>query len=155
MISERKQCVQNRRTVFAAVISFAVVTGAQAAVIVGEAEVVDGDTLYLGIVPIRIHGIDAPENGQRCALPEGGRWSCDDAARDRLTDLVEGHEVRCEVQDVDPYGRLVSVCMAGGTNVGEALIAEGLAWAFIEYLTITPFRKKWRARQVLDFGKMG
>ena len=107
---------------------------AQAAVLIGEAQVEDGDTLKLGVVPVRIHGIDAAEDGQRCELPSGGRWSCDDAARDRLAGLVEGREIRCEVQTVDAYGRLVSICHgAGDADVGETLVAEGLAWAFTEY----------------------
>ena len=108
--------------------------GVDAAVLTGEAQVEDGDTLKLGIVPVRLHGIDAPEDGQRCELPAGGRWSCDDAARDRLAELVEGREIQCEVQAVDPYGRLVSICHgADGADIGETLVAEGLAWAFTEY----------------------
>ncbi|WP_410796034.1 thermonuclease family protein [Palleronia sp. LCG004] len=110
--------------------------GADAAVLTGSAEVTDGDTIKLGVVPVRIHGVDAPEDGQRCELPTGGRWSCDDAARDRLADLVEGREIRCDLQDVDAYGRLVSICYAGVVDAGEALAAEGLAWAFTEYVDV-------------------
>lgn len=43
--------------------------------IIGEARVIDGDTLDVGPVRIRLHGIDAPEAGQRC-----GQWHCGDRA---------------------------------------------------------------------------
>jgi len=33
-----------------------------------DAEVVDGDGRMIGPVAIRIHGIDAPEIGQRCQV---------------------------------------------------------------------------------------
>ena len=37
--------------------------------VTGTAEVRDGDTLSLGPVSIRLHGIDGPEGSQRCARP--------------------------------------------------------------------------------------
>lgn len=40
----------------------------------GIATVVDGDTLRLGPLSIRIHGIDAPEQGQTCQHRNGRAW---------------------------------------------------------------------------------
>jgi endonuclease YncB( thermonuclease family) len=116
----------------------AVVLGARlfaAGSIVGEAEVVDGDGLKIGPVAIRIHGIDAPELGQRCTLPGGGTWACDEAAADRLDSLVHGREVECEPLDRDAYGRIIARCVADGEDVAAVLIEEGLAWAFVRYST--------------------
>jgi endonuclease YncB( thermonuclease family) len=58
--------------------------------IVGTATIVDGDTIDVGPVRIRLHGIDAPEAGQRCGKANGGTWPCGDEAIGRLADLVEG-----------------------------------------------------------------
>ena len=41
----------------------------------GPARVIDGDTLDMGGVRIRLHGIDAPESEQSCRVG-GNRWSC-------------------------------------------------------------------------------
>ncbi len=101
--------------------------------IVGQPGVIDGDGLAFGPVAVRLHGIDAAEIGQRCALARGGTWGCDEAAAERLAELVAGHSVECEPLDRDAYGRVVARCSAGGVDVAEALVAEGLAWAFVRY----------------------
>lgn len=81
-------------TVLAA-IALATSTAAHSAILSGEkAVVLDGDTVRLGLVSVRLYGIDAPETGRRCGPPEGGRWSCDEAATDRLAEPTEGREVR-------------------------------------------------------------
>ena len=41
----------------------------------GPARMIDGDTLDVGGVRIRLHGIDAPESEQSCQAG-GKRWSC-------------------------------------------------------------------------------
>jgi endonuclease YncB( thermonuclease family) len=103
--------------------------------VAGGAEVIDGDTLTIGVVAIRLEGIDAPELGQRCALPAGGTWGCDEAAADRLVELTTGREVDCEPLERDPYGRIVAKCTAGGVDLSAALAKEGLAWSFTRYST--------------------
>jgi endonuclease YncB( thermonuclease family) len=44
--------------------------------ITGRPVVVDGDTLHVGTITVRLHGIDAPEADQVCNTPAGGTWSC-------------------------------------------------------------------------------
>jgi endonuclease YncB( thermonuclease family) len=98
-----------------------------------EARVTDGDTLTLGAVQVRLFGVDAPELRQRCPLAGGGDWACGEAAAARLAALVAAGPVRCEPQDTDRYGRLVSICTAAGADLGAALVAEGLARAYLRY----------------------
>lgn len=38
----------------------------------GIPSIVDGDTIDLQGIRIRLHGIDAPEAGQKCKTPKGG-----------------------------------------------------------------------------------
>lgn len=99
----------------------------------GPADVVDGDGLRIGPVAIRLYGIDAPELGQRCAAQRKGTWQCDEAAADRLADLVMGGDVDCEPLDRDAYGRIVARCSVEGVDVAETLVSEGLVWAFRRY----------------------
>ncbi len=96
---------------------------------------VDGDGLAFGPIQVRIHGIDAAEMGQRCSLPRGGTWGCDEAAAERLGELIAGTPVTCEPLDRDVYGRIVARCTARGLDLGAQLVREGLAWAFVRYST--------------------
>ena len=103
--------------------------------VTGTAEVRDGDTLSLGPIAIRLHGIDAPEEGQRCTTASSGTWACGAVATARLDALAGGRALTCLARDVDRYGRVVASCaVAGGADdLSAVLAAEGLAWAFLEY----------------------
>ena len=103
---------------------------AEPASILGTARVLDGDTIDVGVVRIRLHGIDAPEAGQTCGTQDGGTWACGTASTDRLAQLIEGRQVECEALDRDPYGRIIGRCFHGGVDKNALLVEEGLAWAF-------------------------
>lgn len=106
---------------------------AAAPAILGPAKVVDGDTLRLGAVTVRLHGIDAPEHGQTCPGVRGGQWRCGQAAMARLAELAAGRALDCQPLDRDRYGRIVAACRSGGQDLGATLVAEGLAWAYHRY----------------------
>lgn len=101
--------------------------------IIGTASVTDGDTLTIGPVRVRLHGIDAPEAGQTCKGANGRSWQCGTEATNRLAELVEGRKIECKAVDRDAYGRIVATCTADGIDLNAALVAEGLAWAFVRY----------------------
>jgi endonuclease YncB( thermonuclease family) len=93
--------------------------------------VVDGDTLQvrLGSGPetVRLYGVDTPE-----AHAPFGR----EATR-ALRTLVGRGALQLQPVTDDPYDRydrLVAVVYADGVNVSEALVADGLAWAYRRYL---------------------
>ena len=67
----------------------------------GRARVVDGDTLDLGGVRIRLHGIDAPESAQGCRA-RGRGWSCGREATRALAGRIGGQPVACEERDRGP-----------------------------------------------------
>lgn len=99
----------------------------------GAARVIDGDTLDLGARRLRLHGIDAPEIDQTCRRADGSDWPCGRAARDRLAALVAGLEVACVARGRDSYGRTIATCDAGGRDLGESMVGEGLAWAYVHF----------------------
>ncbi|WP_227271264.1 thermonuclease family protein [Roseobacter weihaiensis] len=105
----------------------------QSITIKGALSVFDGDTLEIGPVLIRLHGIDAPENGQTCSSADGGKWQCGAASSQRLSALIDGREVTCGARNRDPCGRIVASCEVSGVDLGATLVGEGLAWAFVEY----------------------
>lgn len=119
----------------AALLTAATARAEEPTLITGIAEIRDGDTLSLGPVSIRLHGIDAPEAAQSCDAAGGGRWTCGAAATARLDALAGGRALVCTAREVDYYGRVVATCAAEGVteDVSAVLAAEGLAWAFTEY----------------------
>ena len=125
--------MRGRNSIAAAAAVFVSVAAAGAGTITGTAQVVDGDGLIVGAVPVRIHGIDAPEAGQKCSAANGGAWPCGEVAGARLAELVAGRAVSCEGLEIDAYNRVVSRCYVDGVDLGGALIDEGLAWAFVRY----------------------
>lgn len=98
----------------------------------GVGRVIDGDTLDVGTVRVRLHGIDAFERNQMCDGPRGP-WACGAAATRALRARAEGRTLVCEILDTDRYGRKVSRCERDGADVAEALVAEGLALAYRRY----------------------
>ncbi len=98
----------------------------------GVARVIDGDTLDVGGVRVRLHGVDAFERDQICDRP-GGAWACGRAATSALKARADGRRLECEVLDTDRYGRKVSRCKRNGTDVARPLVDAGLALAYRRY----------------------
>lgn len=101
-----------------------------AAVCPANAQIItDGDTLRINGVTYRIHGVDAPEAKQDC--PDG--WPAGRLATTHLQALIAGRSVTCQARDRDRYGRTIAVCFAGGVDLGERMVRDGYAWAFVRY----------------------
>lgn len=98
----------------------------------GQARAIDGDTLDMGGVRVRLHGIDAPEIEQRCRSG-GRRWPCGEYATQALASLIGNETVECEKLDRDSYGRVLAACRAGGWDLGAWMVAEGWALAYRQY----------------------
>jgi endonuclease YncB( thermonuclease family) len=103
-----------------------------AQVMLGRPTVYDGDTFTFGDDVIRVYGIDAPERNQTC-VRGGEPWECGEAAKVRLQELLAQGGLNCRQKDRDRYQRSVSACVAGGNDIGEVLVAEGLAVALADF----------------------
>jgi len=101
--------------------------------VIGQARIIDGDTIDLGNVRIRLHGIDAPEAGQQCRRANGRSWQCGTASTKRLAELAEGETIECHALDRDTYGRVIGECWHGEINLNATLVEEGLAWAYVRF----------------------
>lgn len=72
--------------------------------------VVDGDSLEMGEVRIRLEGIDAPEYYQDCRYPNNKKYACGLEARQYLQSLVDQGKVTCIERDLDRYNRSLCTC---------------------------------------------
>ena len=101
--------------------------------LVGQARVIDGDTVEISGRHVRLEGIDAPEMAQTCTDHTGGSWRCGQDAARALERLVAGHSLTCEDKGTDKYGRMLGVCFSGSRDVNAEMVRQGLAWAFVKY----------------------
>ena len=88
--------------------------------------VVDGDTFWFAGEKYRVADIDTPEtHPARCAEEA----ALGEAATGRLRDWLNAGSFSLESagRDTDRYGRKLRIVTRGGTSVGSALVAEGLA----------------------------
>ena len=123
-------------TAAAAAVALLTVGQGAAGTLAGRVTVIDGDTIEMRGERIRLFGIDAPESGQTCQTRGGLAWRCGTEAARELDLLARGRTVTCETRDTDRYGRIVAVCIAGGVDLGSALVAGGHAVAFRSYSKI-------------------
>lgn len=77
----------------------------------------DGDTIEIAKVPIRLNGVSAPELDE----PLGKQ------SKKFMRELVEGRDVRCELNGQKIYDRFVGTCYLDGNDIGISLINAGLA----------------------------
>jgi endonuclease YncB( thermonuclease family) len=99
----------------------------------GQALVVDGDSIELGDVRVRIFGIDAPELSQPCKDAKGETYRCGSLAASVLEEEIGGRAVTCFPNDTDHYGRVVATCQVAGRDLGDVMVRRGLAVAYERY----------------------
>lgn len=100
--------------------------------------VVDGDTLDINDIRIRLSLVDTPERGQ-----DGYQ-----EAKNFVTDVCLNKKGEVDIDDGqrrgDRYGREVGVVYCDGINLNKALMENNLARIYTEYCDISEFKnEKW------------
>ncbi|MCC6890249.1 MAG: thermonuclease family protein [Hyphomicrobiales bacterium] len=95
--------------------------------VTGSARVIDGDSIEVAGVRIRLFGIDAPERDQGCRDADDVPYACGRLAIDALRGIIAGRSITCTPIEVDQYNRDVAVCTADDIDIGEALVRAGHA----------------------------
>ena len=76
----------------------------------------DGDTIVVGLIPIRIANLDCAESGTAAG----------ERATRRAKELVANQTVQCRLEGRRSYDREVGVCsLAEGRDFGQVMISEG------------------------------
>ena len=106
---------------------------ANSADMVGQASIIDGDTLEIHGSRIRLWGIDAPESSQLCRGDDSLQYRCGAKAANHLDAFIAGRPVNCLPISLDRYGRTVATCSVGGADLGDWLVRNGLALDWPQY----------------------
>jgi endonuclease YncB( thermonuclease family) len=101
--------------------------------LIGQASVIDGDTLEIHGARIRVFGIDAPESDQLCRNEESDLYRYGQRASNALFEFIDHRPVECIEVDRDRYNRAVAVCTVGGTDIADWLVSNGLALDWSRY----------------------
>jgi micrococcal nuclease len=97
--------------------------------------VYDGDTVLLTTreesrLKVRLYGIDAPETKK----PDKPGQPFGDISKRTLMYKIMGRRVSAEIMDIDQYKRAVAVIRYEGKDINREMVAEGMAWAYRQYL---------------------
>ena len=91
--------------------------------------ITDGDTLtarcQAQTIKVRLAEIDAPEKSQPFA----------DRSKQHLSSLCYRQQAEIHPTTKDRYGRTVARVYCAGVDANAAMVRDGMAWAYTEYLT--------------------
>ena len=99
----------------------------------GKPYIIDGDTIKILNIKIRLHGIDSPEIKQNCKDSDGILWRCGLDAKQALLDLVYSQIVTCIGSKQDRYKRLIAKCYVNNQNIESFMAKNGWAIAYRKY----------------------
>ncbi|NQU57524.1 MAG: thermonuclease family protein [Rhodospirillales bacterium] len=121
------------RPLILATVLLALIAGpARSGEITGAAHAINGDTMEVGGLTLRLYGIDAPELAQTCTSKKGKLQHCGDLARQMLDTLTKNIKVKCKEAGSDADGTTVATCFAGPFDINEQMIAAGWAFALMD-----------------------
>jgi len=90
----------------------------------GNVNIIDGDTIRVDGVTIRIMELDTPETFRsRCE----NELVLGLAAKQHLRALIDSGPLTYEVSGQDRYGRTLAKVFVGDVNIGQRMISDGVA----------------------------
>ncbi len=85
----------------------------------GKAQVIDGDTIKIQDISVRLFGIDAPEKKQICTF-ESQPYKCGLESSQFLKKIIESSSyVDCSYRDFDRYKRIIGECVSHNKIVNK------------------------------------
>ena len=111
-------------------------------IIIGKANVTDGDTIKINDQKIRLFGIDAPETKQFCKevylsfliFNFKRDYKCGEKSTNALKKKIKDKKIRCLIQDKkDRYRRNIGICYLKKQDINSWLVKNGYAIAYRRY----------------------
>ena len=111
-------------------------------IIIGKANVTDGDTIKINDQKIRLFGIDAPETKQFCKevylsfliFNFKRDYKCGEKSTNALKKKIKSKNIKCLVQDKkDRYRRNIGICYLKKQDINSWLVKNGYAIAYRRY----------------------
>ena len=110
-------------------------------IIIGKAEVIDGDTIKINSKSIRLFGIDAPEKKQKCKkfflsisfLSFQKKYNCGTVSTEHLKKKIQHKVIKCVSDSNDRYKRYLAICYLNKLDLNKWMVKNGYAVAYKKY----------------------
>ena len=128
-------------------------------IIIGKANVTDGDTIKINDQKIRLFGIDAPETKQFCKevylsfliFNFKRDYKCGEKSTNALKKKIKDKKIRCLIQGKkDRYSRNIGSCYLKKQDINSWLVKSGYAIAYRRYS-----KKYINDEQYAEYNKLG
>ena len=108
-------------------------TSTHAEDLIGVPRIVDGDTVVISGVKVRLEGIDAPEKDQFCLDDKSQPRECGKEVLYQLDKKSAGRSWTCRVSGQDRFHRSLASCYIDGEDIQRWMVRSGLALSFTRY----------------------
>ena len=118
-------------------------------------EVIDGDTIKINGIKIRLFGIDAPEENQICKknwlsinfFTFTKNYYCGKVSTTKLKKFISNKQVKCIGNQLDKYNRLIAICYLENKDMNMWLVRNGLAVSYKKYSTKYSYQEKMAQKE--------
>jgi hypothetical protein len=93
--------------------------------LIGQASIIDGDTLELHGTRIHLSGIDKPEACSSAPVTRACSIAAMPRRRMNSTSSLHSRRSSCTAVELDKYGRTVATCSVAGIDLGEWIVRNG------------------------------
>ena len=122
-----------KKLIFSTVILLSLNIHVIATEIYGTPTIIDGDTIKILNNKIRLHGIDAPENNQKC-IKNKKKYNCGRIATEALIMKIGKKAIKCLTKKKkDRYNRFIGVCFVEQDDLKKWMVKNGHAVAYRRY----------------------
>jgi len=97
-----------------------------------DLKIFDGDTIHIGKVKYRFHGIDAQEMSKICKK-NNKSIKCGVLSKVKLVEKINNQKVNCKKITTDRYKRIVAECFVNNESLSSYLVKNGYAFAYRRY----------------------
>lgn len=98
----------------------------------GYAHLIDGDSIIVESVEMRLIGMDAVELHQLCGSANE-EYRCGVEAKNHLEHIIDGGIVRCRWAQTDIYHRALATCYKGDVVINRQMVLDGYAVSFNDF----------------------
>jgi len=122
-----------QKYLFNAVLSIGIFTAIHAHTaeyIEGYPKIIDGDTIKIDGLNIRLAGIDALEKKQICNY-NSRKVECGAESTRELISIISARKVSCMYTKLDRYSRILGTCFVDGKNINKTMVRNGYALSYM------------------------
>lgn len=101
--------------------------------ITGLPHIIDGDSIRVNNLEMRLLGIDAPELFQICGDNSQNKYFCGKKAKEYLINLIGNNPITCKYRKFDKYHRALALCFLNNNLLNQTMVKNGWAVSYYSF----------------------